>query len=118
MAKLWFNRLFARGRRPSAARRAKPGKFAKSYLRLNVLEDRAVPATVSTVSGVMTITSSPGVNEKIVVGTNGGNVFVFDNGPAQTFLASAVAGVSQINVVRACGDADASKGIVLRLIRA
>ena len=52
----------------------------------------------------MTITSAPGVNEKIVVGTNGGNVFVFDNGPAQTFLASAVAGVSQINVVGDTGN--------------
>jgi len=102
MAKSWFQRLFARGQRPSA-RRAKPSKFTKSYLRVGYLEDRTVPATINVTGGVMTITSAAGANERIVVGTSGGNVFVFDESTSN-FIANNVTGITQINVVGSTGN--------------
>lgn len=83
MAKTWFSRMFSRSSRRTAARRAKPNnKFTKSFLAVDRLEDRAVPAsyTYDAVNLRLTVTLS-GLENGVTAGVQGTNLYFYENTP-------------------------------------
>ena len=85
MAKTWFSRLFSRSSRRTAARRAKPNKFAKSFLAVDRLEDRAVPAayTYDAPNNRLIITLN-GTEGGITGGIQGTNLYFYEQTPVQS----------------------------------
>jgi Ca2+-binding RTX toxin-like protein len=113
MAKTWFSRLFSRSSRRTAARRAKPNKFAKSFLSIDRLEDRTVPAAYTyDPANLRLIVTLNGTENGVTGGVQGINLYFYENtnaGPAAAILAdtrSIIGGsaVTNISIVGSSGN--------------